>query len=273
MKRIADALKSILPILLAIALQLILEIVQNLFSLDAQYANVIYGLLALLLFGIWYRRSFIRPTKGTRSSDQPGGFSFHTIVAIFFLGIGMQYVTRFVADVTAYFKPDWADTYNTVVESAGYANPTLAVILYTILLAPIAEELIFRGLTMRYVRRAGIPFVLANIWQAAFFGLLHGNWMQGIYAFVMGLFLGFVAHRGRGIKYSILVHIVFNIMGLWFSGLIALTVELNYAIAIACGTALTIFASWLFYTDFRPQQRNSRQSDRKRQSRKRRNRN
>ncbi len=252
MRRIADFFRSILPILVVIVLQLILGVIENFFSVDAQTVNVIYGLVAFVIFWIWYRRSFVKPSRGHRSSDHPRGFSFHTIVAILFLGIGMQYVTRLVADVTACFRPNWAESYNAMVESAGYANPTLAVILYSIFLAPIVEELVFRGLTMRYARRAGIPFVLANIWQALLFGLLHGNWMQGIYAFVMGLFLGFVAHRGRGIKYSIPVHMVFNIMGLFFSGFIELTVGLNYYIAIACGLALTIFATWLFYTDFRP---------------------
>ncbi len=258
MRRVGDFFRSILPILVVIALQLICvflmdvlgNIAPDVFG-NAQLTDVFYGLAGLLIFGVWYRHAFIRPHRDQRDDSRPRGFSFHTILAILFLSIGLHYVAVLVTDVTAYIRPDWAEAYNALVESAGYANPTLLLILYSVILAPLVEELVFRGLTMRYARRAGIPFVVANIWQAALFGVLHGNWMQGIYAFVIGLFFGFIAHRGRGIRYSIPVHMLFNAIGLWLTGLISITLGLSYTIAILAGVALTIFATWLFYTDFR----------------------
>ncbi len=216
---------------------------------DSQMTNLVYGVLAFIIFVIWYRRAFIRPVKKKGKKNYPRGFSFHTIMSVIFLGIGLQYVTTLVTGVTAYFRPDLLETYNAIVSNAGYANPTPVIIVYSIILAPIAEETIFRGLIYRYARIA-FPFWIANIWQALLFGIMHGNFIQGIYAFVMGLFLGFVAHRGRGIRYSIPVHMVFNIIGLFFSGLISLTTSLSFPIAMTAGIALTIFALWLFYTDF-----------------------
>ena len=76
------------------------------------------------------------------------------------------------------------------------------------------------------------------------------NVLQGVYAFTVGLVLGFICHRGRGIKYGILLHILFNLVGVFYSGLIELTTALSYSLFIGIGLALTAFALWLFYTDF-----------------------
>ncbi len=217
-----------------------------------QLTNFIYGIVALLVFGTWYRRVFVLPFKDKKSSNTRG-FSFHTIMAILFLGIGLYYVTSLVVDVVSALRPEWLANYNAMVQDVGYTSPSLLLILYTVILAPVAEELIFRGLTFRYARLA-LPFWFANIWQALLFGLMHFNLLQGIYAFVMGLFLGYVAHRGRGIRYSIPVHIVFNIIGLFFSELVAITLDFNYVIVMICGLALTVFALWLFSRSFPPEQ-------------------
>ncbi|MCC8029285.1 MAG: CPBP family intramembrane metalloprotease [Lachnospiraceae bacterium] len=280
MKKIAHFFKSILPLLVMLVLQaavvipagLLYEILnagESGFSLSgvmdlwtgsvsdtgfSQAANFIYGLLAVLIFAIWYRRAFVLPFRHKRREsrvNRPTGFSFHTIMAMLFLAIGLQYVTILVVNVTSSLHPDWLTAYNALMESAGYGSLTLPLVVYSVLLAPISEELIFRGLIFRHARYA-LPFWGANIWQALLFGLVHGNLLQGIYAFVMGLFLGFLCHRGRGIKYSIPVHIVYNVIGIWFSELIEITTALNYVIAVGLGLALTVFSVWLFYTDFTP---------------------
>ena len=75
------------------------------------------------------------------------------------------------------------------------------------------------------------------------------NLVQGIYAFAMGCSLVGM-RRGHGIKYSIPVHIVFNIIGCFFSGLIQISLTLSYPLFAGLGIMLTIFALWLFYTDF-----------------------
>jgi hypothetical protein len=213
-----------------------------------QTINIAYGICALIIFGIWYQKIFVKPFRN-KPKHYPTGFSFHTIVAIIFLATGLQYVCTLVVDLIGMVQPAWITQYNALMETAGYSDASLILIVYTVLVAPIAEELIFRGLTFRYARHA-LPFWLANIWQALLFGVLHMNLVQGIYAFSIGLFLGWVCHRGRGIKYSILVHIVFNIFGCFFSDLIELSTALCYPLFIGLGIALTIFAIWLFYTDF-----------------------
>ncbi|MCD7981619.1 MAG: CPBP family intramembrane metalloprotease [Clostridiales bacterium] len=277
MNRIVSFFKSILPCLLMLILQAAVVIpvgilyafltagnvgsalgsIPDLLTGSAadtgfsQTANFIYGLLAVLIFGLWYRRTFVRPFRHKKRANRPTGFSFHTVMSILFLAIGLQYVTLLVVNCTAVLRPDWLTTYNALMESAGYNDLTPLLLVYSVILAPVTEELIFRGLVFRFARCA-LPFWVANVWQTLLFGLVHGNFIQGIYAFVMGLFLGFLCHRGRGIKYSIPVHILYNVIGVLYSDLIEMTTAFNYTAAVGLGVALTIFAVWLFYTDFTP---------------------
>lgn len=278
MRKIGNFFKSILPCLAMILLQAavaipagILFVIRNIgdgtdfselmnlwnnASSDtgiSQMMNFIYGLLAVLIFGLWYRRAFVRPFRHRKRTDLPTGFSFHTVMSILFLAIGLQYVTILVVNGAAALCPDWLTNYNALMENAGYYDLTPLLLIYSVILAPVAEELIFRGLVFRFARYA-LPFWFANIWQALLFGLIHGNMIQGIYAFVTGLFLGFLCHRGRGIRYSIPVHILYNIIGVLYSDLIEMTTAFHYAVAVGLGVALTIFAVWLFYTDFTPAQ-------------------
>ena len=54
---------------------------------------------------------------------------------------------------------------------------------------------------------------MANIIQAALFGIMHGNLVQGAYAFALGLILGYVYHKYQSLVIPILFHMSFNIFG------------------------------------------------------------
>lgn len=275
MKRFGYFIKSLFPVVMVFILQIVAAIPTMLFFLfrssggvkpdlnevlasltgltsDLEYLqtlNIVYAILALLVFGTWYYKVFVKPFRH-RIRKHPGGYSFHTIVSMIFLGIGMQYVTTMLTDGISVLRPDLIEKYNAGMSAQGYDDLSLLLIAYSVILAPVIEETVFRGLVFRYARHA-MPFWFANILQAALFGFVHLNLVQGIYAFAMGLFLGWVCHSGRGIKYSIPVHIVFNIIGCFFSGLIQISLTLSYPLFAGLGVLLTVFALWLFYTDFR----------------------
>lgn len=274
MKKTGNFFKSIIPFLLVWVIQIVITIpmtiiyaiktlnesggdfdslMGSLMTISSdqnftQSVNVLYGIAALIIFGIWYYRVFVKPFR-KRTRKYPTGFSFHTIASVIFLAVGLQYVCTLVVDLIGRIRPEWIMKYNQMMETAGYSDLSFMLIIYSVIMAPIVEEIIFRGLIFRYARHA-MPFWAANIWQALLFGVLHMNLVQGIYAFTIGLFFGWICHRGRGIKYSIPVHIIFNIFGCFYSELFTFTTALNYPIFIGLGIALTIFAMWLFYTDF-----------------------
>lgn len=271
MRKASYFFKSLIPFLVAIVMQFAITIpleiiyaikhtedgnfLEALFSATSdtdflQTSNFCYGVLAVIVCTIWYQKVFVRPFA-RKPKNYPTGFSFHTICALIFLAVGLQYVANFVATSVGTLHPAWLTSYRELMQASGFSEVTLLLAIYTVFLAPISEELIFRGLIFRYARHA-LPFWLANIWQALLFGVLHMNIIQGVYAFVIGIFLGCVCHRGRGIKYSIVLHILFNIIGTFYSGLISFSTTLSYEIFTGVGIALTVFGVWLFYSDFIP---------------------
>ena len=50
----------------------------------------------------------------------------------------------------------------------------------------------------------------ANVLQAVLFGIYHLNWIQGVYAFVLGMVLGFTAEYFHSIWAAILLHAFVN---------------------------------------------------------------
>ena len=79
------------------------------------------------------------------------------------------------------------------------------------ILAPFAEEVCFRGVLFKYLKKM-IKAPFAIVLSALFFGLYHGNLMQGLYAFIMGLIMGFLVHKTDSIAASILFHMVSNLI-------------------------------------------------------------
>ncbi len=76
------------------------------------------------------------------------------------------------------------------------------------ILAPIAEEAVFRGALLRRLLDAGTgksPWVAITV-SALAFGIVHGNVAQGTHAFVLGLLLGWMYCRTRSILPGLVLH-------------------------------------------------------------------
>jgi len=94
-----------------------------------------------------------------------------------------------------------------------------AVLLCTVILAPIAEELFFRKALID--RLSAYHPMDAILYSALLFGLIHGNLTQFLYAFPIGVLLGIIYWRTKNIRYTILLHMGMNTFG----GLLPLLVQ------------------------------------------------
>ncbi|WP_040197247.1 CPBP family intramembrane glutamic endopeptidase [Candidatus Soleaferrea massiliensis] len=87
----------------------------------------------------------------------------------------------------------------------------LIIFLFAVVIAPILEEFVFRGVLIRKLRPYGEKFC---IFASGFiFGLFHGNLSQMLYAFVLGMIFAFVTLRTGTILYAILLHMSVNLLG------------------------------------------------------------
>ncbi|MBQ7507082.1 MAG: CPBP family intramembrane metalloprotease [Lachnospiraceae bacterium] len=171
--------------------------------------SVVYAAAAIVGFGLWFFFVF-RKDHGPILRGRH--FSIGALLGILIFVVGLQFLCEIVVMGTEKFIPGALEQYEELMELAGFNEPSPLIYLYGILIGPIAEELIFRGVMLHYFKRA-MPFFLANILQAVLFGIYHLNIVQGVYAFVMGMIFGAVMRTGRSIFYSILAHISFNALG------------------------------------------------------------
>lgn len=76
---------------------------------------------------------------------------------------------------------------------------------------PAGEELVFRGLGYGRIRKE-LSFKAAAVVSAVWFGLYHGNFAQGIYAGLLGIFLAVFYEKSHSLLSCWLFHGAANIM-------------------------------------------------------------
>lgn len=215
------------------------------------YIFLAYSVIGIIVFGSWYRYRFINPFKGMQRNYQ-SGFTLLTILTLVITAFGIQFVGDSIVSIMDRITPTFAASYHEQIATMGIGQSLAPLmLLYVVVLGPIMEELAFRGLIYRFSRLA-LPFWGANVLQAALFGIFHANLVQAIYAFIFGLVLGYIAHRGRGIRYSLFTHIAVNALGCFFAGFFETVSGSFTGLAILIGVILIVFAVFAFSVEFHP---------------------
>ena len=180
--------------------------------LNTNGSYLIYLLMdgGVLIPGIfWFRRLPPRQEKrrGGFFGITPGG-----ILLLVLAGFGLQMLSNLFLSFVFDAFPGLMESYAQVLENLGMNHPAFLSLLYTVLLAPVTEELLFRGLTLR-ILEGPFPFWTANTLQAFYFGVIHGNLVQGGYAFLAGLILGYLVKRKGTLAAGVLCHFGVNFSG------------------------------------------------------------
>ena len=110
------------------------------------------------------------------------------------------------------FPEAWVAEYDSVVSTI-VGGDTVTTVLFIVLIAPVFEEILFRGLIHTRLRRA-IPMFGAMIASSWIFGATHGVMIQLIYASLLGLLLAWIFEKSGSLIASILFHVGFNLCGL-----------------------------------------------------------
>ncbi len=148
-------------------------------------------------------------------------------------GIFIQIFFSGILEVILNLRQGAAEEYEDIISPLLSMTPFM--IAKVCVLAPVFEEVMFRGLIFFFfrwilerlislIRRSGeghvrkdmaVVYAVSNIAQALVFGIYHGNIYQGVYAFMIGLIFGsfFIAY-GSLIP-GITAHAAVNISGLY----------------------------------------------------------
>ena len=130
------------------------------------------------------------------------------------LGCAAFPVALLAISVTTGLLPSVAESQSEYMELqeaiTASANPWLEAAV-VVLIAPLVEELLFRGLVQRTLLCSIKPFS-AIVISGICFGFFHGNQYQMVFTIPLGLLLGYVAYRFDSLWPSVLLHLGFNAM-------------------------------------------------------------
>lgn len=105
-------------------------------------------------------------------------------------------------------------SYAEMSEDTMVGQPVWLLILVIGILAPIAEELIFRGLIFRRLKDYVKPWIAVVI-SSLVFGLYHGNMVQFLYASLLGVLLAIIYQRTGTLWAAIAAHMAVNLWSMF----------------------------------------------------------
>lgn len=223
-------------------------------NLDIQWFQATAQTASFLMALLWWRylwpRSFMARRQGGRPLCGGANAAWKRIACVVVIGLSMQVVISYLCDGVLSLLPEVAADYSELVEETGMGDTNLLAVLTTVLGAPFCEELLVRGVIFEFSLRAFNPqcrplwkrrrrasaqdgamvpwaapsargIASAIVLQAAIFGFMHMNWVQGCYAGAAGIIFGWVLVTTGKLRYTIMLHFAFNagsyLMGLlWF---------------------------------------------------------
>lgn len=127
---------------------------------------------------------------------------------LFLAGVGAVHADAAAADASA---------------QAGRVSLPLGILIYGVL-SPLAEETVFRGITLQrlyllcHEKKSGkTAFLLAASLSSLLFGIYHGSLVQGLYAAAMGFLFCLFLALGGNLFSLIILHGGVNVMTLFLS--------------------------------------------------------
>ena len=141
---------------------------------------VVY-MVPAVAFILWYWFEVVRrsgPASFARAQIKrvtPAG-----VLWTFILAYAVQHAVSIIIGFLAILLPETVEAYDAeLVESAGMTDYSLAWVFAVVILPPLVEETVFRGLIFHYLKKGGAGFWAANLIQAVLFGIYHGNSEKG----------------------------------------------------------------------------------------------
>ncbi|MBE5901624.1 MAG: CPBP family intramembrane metalloprotease [Lachnospiraceae bacterium] len=214
----------------------------------AIYVTVVWGIISMVVFILWYRHIHDSrrdvPVRTILTPYAMGGLAL--------LVVGLQLSINYFYSLIEPLMPGVFEQYNEVL-SFPDSTPIglLILMIYGVIIAPIHEEFLNRGVTLHFANKA-MPFWLANLFQALLFGLLHMNLVQGSYAFIVGIVIGLIYRSAKNIWIPIFFHMAFNLFGTVVPLMpLKTSTSSAYMLVGLIGVAIAVSGGVLYHTSLR----------------------
>ncbi len=169
------------------------------------------GRLGMLIVGFFWYRVYRYSENGFRT------LSLKMLIGCFAVGIAVQGIMMWGMTFAFWVLPESVYESYAELTEALVNDPSWLTVLSVAVLAPISEELLFRGITLKILATHNIPKTGVVIVQAVWFGVFHmlgtfsyGTAVQAVYTSLFAIVLGLFAIRFNSVVPSILIHMALN---------------------------------------------------------------
>lgn len=174
-------------------------------SIIASLNMIVYLVCNVVNSFIGMKWAKIKPVSVIKTKDFTFGCAVQYCMVALFLWVIAIYSASAINDILLKYG---YDTYSDTSDIGKTALGMVIMNLYTCIIAPVTEELFFRGMLLKVLSKANQRFAIFA--TAVFFGLAHGNIPQFLLAFLLGIFLAHITMKHNSIIPSITVHIFIN---------------------------------------------------------------
>lgn len=181
----------------------------SLFISDSVTLTIITDILISILGVIYYRKS-VR-TQKIHECTRLDNNLFWKLFGIVFVVWTITQVT-----VTWYynsFGDKFLDRYNSNI-----SKNVLFYLFLTLLFAPASEEILMRGVIYPTLKKICRPYIAALL-SSIIFAAMHGTIVHMIIGIYCGIFFVLIYEYTGHIRYSILVHMIYNTLSVFFGTL------------------------------------------------------
>ncbi len=216
---------SIKPIILSYIIQLIIAVIvviaYLLTSKDPnkilENPNTLYGLLILIttisiipILIYFYKKYHIKEKK----------ISYKNLLMMIPAGISLSLLYNML-------------TIELIKDKTVMDLNIIVIILYTVILGPIYEEIIFRYVSLRKAKEV-YPEKKAILIISLIFALMHTGFINIIYAFIIGIILSLIYKKYQNISYPIIFHIAANLTSIFLKDFNLLLLIISIILSMFC---------------------------------------
>lgn len=203
------ALFTVISTLAALIIQIAVMVIDTDFYNSTLFLNLLSP-VALYVFALPALLIVVSGVDAARLQKRKmgvGKWLLFLVIGFGFMYIGAMignYIMEYLSVIIGY---DYSNTLETIIDEE---NIWITAI-FTVIVAPIGEELIFRKLIIDRTHKYG--GVVCIILSALVFGLMHGNFYQFFYCFGIGMILGYMYYSTGKIVPCMLLHATINFVG------------------------------------------------------------
>ena len=160
---------------------------------------------ALSVFSYYQKENESEKIKATIPKEEP--FSVGMVLLLVSSGALIALALNYTFFILGFIHS--SENYQQVAEKQFSLPLWLAVLFYGVL-SPFAEEIVFRGILYRNLKR-NTRHVVAILGSAFVFGAFHGNIVQMVYGIIMGVIMALVYERFHNLLAPFLFHGAANV--------------------------------------------------------------